>query len=452
MESTTVPSSPSLPRDRYGLPLSTSPAAADHYVEAVDRMLSGNAGAPEALARALEEDQGFALGHAALAVSSQLRACFAEAPPHAERALALTGGLTRRERQHVEAIAATVRGEVAQARALMAEHLAEFPRDALILLLLTSLVRSSGQQEWPVETLAMYAGFAPHYGDDWWFLGSHSFVHHELRHYEPARRLGERSLELYPHNATPTHSLAHVFYETGDHPGGIAFLQGWIAGYERQGLLQGHLSWHLALFELAVGRYGRAIEIYERSLDPALTTSNLTLPDAASFLWRWQLYGLAMVAERALPWGPVRDLALQLTARPGAPFADAHAALAYAGARDEVAMGRLVDGLRQLDAQGHPLAGTIVLPLVQGIDAFARADYAEAIRLIEPLMGRLVRIGGSHAQREVFEDTLIQAYLRAGRFERAAALLRERLEHRHSARDLAWLGQAGSWAVDVATP
>ena len=102
---------------------------------------------------------------------------------------------------------------------------------------------------------------------------------------------------------------------------------------------------------------------------------------------------------------------------------------------------------RQLDAQGHPLAGTIVLPLVQGIDAFARADYAEAIRLIEPLMGRLVRIGGSHAQREVFEDTLIQAYLRAGRFERAAALLRERLEHRHSARDLAWLGQAGSRAV-----
>ena len=81
----------------------------------------------------------------------------------------------------------------------------------------------------------------------------------------------------------------------------------------------------------------------------------------------------------------------------------------------------------------------MVVPLALGINAFAQGDYDRTVALVEPIADQIVRIGGSHAQREVFEDTLIQAYLRAGRFERGAALLQRRLEHRHSARDRAWL-------------
>ena len=70
------------------------------------------------------------------------------------------------------------------------------------------------------------------------------------------------------------------------------------------------------------------------------------------------------------------------------------------------------------------------------------AIVEEAIRWLEPLDGQLVRVGGSHAQWEVFEDTLLQAYLRAGQLERAEALLRRRLARRSSARDVVWLEQA----------
>jgi hypothetical protein len=64
---------------------------------------------------------------------------------------------------------------------------------------------------------------------------------------------------------------------------------------------------------------------------------------------------------------------------------------------------------------------------------------------LEPLGPQLVRIGGSHAQREVFEDTLLEAYLRAEQFDKAEAMLAERLARRGSARDNFWLGrvQAG---------
>jgi hypothetical protein len=106
------------------------------------------------------------------------------------------------------------------------------------------------------------------------------------------------------------------------------------------------------------------------------------------------------------------------------------------------AFGRLVDGLRALDAQGHPTAGCVVLPLLRGIWALSQGAYDEAIQWIEPIADQIVRIGGSNAQREVFEDTLLEAYLRAGRYAPAEGLLRQRLGRRPSARDLFWLARA----------
>jgi hypothetical protein len=98
--------------------------------------------------------------------------------------------------------------------------------------------------------------------------------------------------------------------------------------------------------------------------------------------------------------------------------------------------------LHALDAQGHPTAGCVVLPLVQGIWAFAQGAYDETIKWIEPIADQIVRIGGSNAQREVFEDTLLEAYLRAGRYAHAEVILRQRLGRRPSARDFFWLGRA----------
>src|SRR5262249_22578343 len=84
----------------------------------------------------------------------------------------------------------------------------------------------------------------------------------------------------------------------------------------------------------------------------------------------------------------------------------------------------------------------MVIPLVQGIADFAQGAYARAAALLEPVCPHLVRIGGSHAQREVFEDTLLEAYLRAEQFDKAATMLTERLARRASARDTFWLGRA----------
>jgi pentatricopeptide repeat protein len=427
-------------RDRYGQAVScSSPTAVEPYVAALDRQLSLNAGAEAGFEAAIEADDGFALAHAGLAFARAYRGKVEAAKASSEHARALAGGISRRERRHVEAVAAFVGGESARALGLIREHLAEFPRDALAVQMGTMLISTGGSVRRQQESLALLAGVEPAFGDDWWFLGSYAFAHHEVGLFEPSRRFAQRSLTLYPRNAAAAHPLAHVFYETNDHAGGADFLDGWIPGYDRSGPYLCHLSWHLALFELASGHEARALELYDQAISPAVAQTRTTLVDAASLLWRYQIYGCE---ARPLPWAEVCDYAARAAARPGVALADSHAALAYAAVGDEAAMAKLIDGLRDLAAKGNEVAESVVLPLAYGIQAFARGAYEDTIRLLEPLAGQLVRIGGSDAQREVFEDTLLEAYFRAGRFEQAESLLRRRLSRRGSARDAVWLDRA----------
>ena len=129
-------------------------------------------------------------------------------------------------------------------------------------------------------------------------------------------------------------------------------------------------------------------------------------------------------------------------ARPGFIFGDIHAALAYAASGNERALAALVDSLRALAAKGHPVAGAVGLPLVQGIAAFAVGDLAGALRHFEPVEPEIHRMGGSHAQWEIFEETMRGRYLRLGRHDAAARLLRRRLARRASPLDARWLEEA----------
>jgi tetratricopeptide (TPR) repeat protein len=427
-------------QDRYGLTLTArSVTAVESYIKGIDQFLSGDVGADTSLAQAIEADGGFAAAYASLALIQQFQGTAAEAKQSAAQARACMNGLSKRERQYVEAIAMFVDGGASRVLPLVHEHLDEFPGDAVLLFLHGFLNARSGRPDWQREQFCYLTHLAPHYGDDWFFLGQYAFAHHAISRFEESRRLAEQSLAGNPRCGHAVHSLAHVFYETNAHAAGATFLDEWMANYDRRAPMHCHLTWHWALCELSVGHYARVMELYEGAIRPEVARTRTSMYDAASLLWRYQIYGCA---RDALPWSAVGELAGRMTTQPGMAFADANAALALAAARDEVAFGRLIDGLRALDAQGHPTAGCVVLPLVQGIWAFAQGAYDEAIQWIEPIADQTVRIGGSNAQREVFEDTLLQAYLRASRYAQAEALLRTRLGRRPSARDFFWLGRA----------
>jgi tetratricopeptide (TPR) repeat protein len=427
-------------QDRYGLTLTTSSVTAvERYIKGIDQFLSADVGAEGSLAQAIEADEGFAAAYATLALIQQFQGAAAEAKQNAARARGWMAGLSQRERQYVDAIAMFVDGDGSRVLPLVHEHLDEFPCDAVLLFLHGFLNARSGRADWQREQFAYLTHLAPQYGDDWFFLGQYAFAHHAINHFEPSRQLAEQSLARNPRCGHAVHSLAHVFYETNAHADGSAFLDGWMAHCHQSAPIHCHLAWHQALFELSMGHYARVMELYERAIRPEVARTRTSMYDAASLLWRYQIYGCA---QDALSWSAVCELAARMTAQPGMAFVDANAALALAAVGDEAAFERLIDGLRVLGAQGHPTAGCVVLPLVQGIWAFAQGAYDEAIQWIEPIADQIVRIGGSNAQREVFEDTLLEAYLRARRYAQAEALLRQRLGRRPSARDFFWLGRA----------
>ena len=415
-------------------------------MQAVDLTLAMDYGSEDMFTQAIEADEGFALAHAGLAFTLMLRP--EDARASAQRASSLAGCASRRERKHIEAIALFVNGQGPQSLALAREHLDEFPRDAFLLRLALSLHVSGcsggGVSDFPPLLLGLLRTVESDYGDDWAFLSQYAFAHHENGLLEDALQLAERSLSLGPSsNAFASHAVAHVFFERGEHAKGQDFLGNWLTTYDKRAPFRVHLSWHHALFELAMGRYQRARELYETDIRPAVVAKNAaSLNDSASLLWRMHIYGggapQSLIEE-------VRDLAAPTSENPTPAFAVAHAALAFAAAGDESAMGRLTDGLQKRVEKGDPLAAQVMLPLVRGIGAFADGDYDRAVGYIEPILGQLTRIGGSHAQREVFDDTLVAAYLRAEQFDKARRMLRERLKQRLSVRDEFWLGcaQAG---------
>jgi tetratricopeptide (TPR) repeat protein len=424
--------------DRFGLPISTDVVtAAERCVEGIDLLLEQSYGPEERFQQTLEADESFALAHALTAFMWNQRGQAEEARQSAAQAQTLAQGVSRRETGIIEAMSLWVNGKGPQALPIAKEHLAEYPRDMIMARIANRLFtlgcNGAGVPDFPVHLLEMVKSIEKANGDEWSFLGLSSFAHHEMGLLDESLRLAEGSLRFRPSNAVAAHSTAHVYFERGDHSDGNDFLGSWLPGFDKRAPYHVHLSWHQALFELATGHYQRASELYEADIRPSVTEKRATaLNDSASLMWRMQMYG---GASAPFPWHEVCDLAAPAATGPGPAFRDAHAALAFAGSGDDASLGRLLDRLRTAGEAGSPLSSQVTLPLAKGIGAFAHGEYSEAVAQMEPVLPQLPRIGGSHAQREVFEDTFLEACLRAEEYGKAENMLRARLGTRGSTRD-----------------
>jgi tetratricopeptide (TPR) repeat protein len=431
-------------RDKYDLPLTTvSDGAAALYRDGVDCVLSAWYGADEAFDKAIVKDPAFALAYIARARVHQLNMETAEAHTKAARARELAATATRRERQHVEILAAAIEGQPKVALTGAEQHLDEFPRDALVFSLLLGafgLYAFSGRADHDAARLTTCERHARHYGEDWWFLTYLGWSHTEAGNVGTGRAMTERALAIRPENGNAAHALSHALFEQGDTVAGRTFLSGWLPAHERASYLHGHLSWHVALTALDAGDMDGALEIYEQQIRPSgsrYPPLNV-FTDCASLLWRLSLAGKTGLEPH---WHDVAGYGDRFFPRAGAHFADVHYALVAATTGAEVLETRLAE-LETLETNGRLATGSSAIDLCRGIRAFAEGDNENAIRILEPLMPAVVRIGGSHAQRELWEDTLIVACLRGGRGDKAAKIIADRLHRRPSVRDEIWSSQA----------
>jgi len=425
--------------DRYGLELSTaSVEARDAYVAAVDCLLAAGAGGEPAFAAVTALDPAFALPHLGRARCLTLYGRGEEARAAAARGRELAAPASRRERQHVAALALAIEGRAADALAATLAHLEEFPRDAMVLAPATGvfgLYGFSGRPEREHELLALMDRLAPHYGEDWWFLGQHAFAECERGRLAGAEARVERALALNPKSGHVAHVRAHVYYELGQDAAAARFLAGWLQNYPREGQMHCHVSWHAAMCALMLDDPAGALAIYEASIRPGGSAGPPlnVLTDAAALLWRLELAGHP---QPRAAWTGIREFALERFPKAGVTFADVHNAMVFAVSGDSASAGRLADALRT--GIGRQWAADVAEPVARGMAAFARADWSAAIEAIAPVGAALASIGGSRAQRDLVEYTLLAAYLRAARGDEAKALIARRTGRRPTVAVAGW--------------
>jgi tetratricopeptide (TPR) repeat protein len=411
--------------DRYGLPVSTSsPAALEAYDRGVRALLGFGADTAAAFGEAVAADPDFALAHAGLALALYLDERLDEVPPVIERARTLAAALPAREQRHVQALDLMVSGRVPESGTLIAEILAERPRE---LMLAQRLFFFHFWQGRSADMLRLSSAIKDHHDGDSYVLGLHAFALEETGQFAEARRLAEQAIALNPRDAWAVHALAHVLYETGDNDRGVERLPPAIHPCTHLGYFRTHLVWHLALLHAAAGRYDRAAKLFEGLFADTPLRVASDVHDAVSLAWRLDLFGRPDPARWA-------RLGPQARARAGLPlllFHDVHVAMALAAAGEWTAAEQQLERLRQRAARGrNRTLAEVALPLVEGLHAFARGEHGTAADRLAPIRDRIVEIGGSHAQREVFHDTLLAAALRGDRPELAAGLLEARLAKR----------------------
>ncbi len=417
--------------DGFGLALSTaSSAARDAYVEGCGLLLTIYPGAVVAFDRAIEADPGFSLAYLAKARALQTAGDLPGAKASLAQAKALPTATRAREASQAEIFHLIFAGLADAALDGVRAHLAEWPRDAIVVSTSasqTGLIALSGRARRQWELVEFLDGLAPHFDgeDEWWFDAHHGMALSETGQQTAARPKLERSLAQNRRNASVAHGFAHFCYEIGDHAGGIAFLCDWLADYPRQGTLHGHLNWHLAICQLETGDFSEALRIYADAIaaedyaGPAL----FKLFDATSFLWRSELAGHLRDAAQ---WRVMQDFAHKAMPRPGLPYADWHVALADAATADDAAVAERLSEMETMIRDGRYVAGSMVADLTRAFVAFERSDFDAVIGLLAPLLAERERIGGSQAQLDLVDFTLMKAYAGAGRPAELADLLGQR--------------------------
>lgn len=414
-------------KDHHGLELTgASATAAGLYQKALEAQIcyAGDAFTP--LEEAIADSPGFVMAHV---LKGWMTLMGADAPTAAIGAAAYETARTlpanAREQGHLAALAALLGGEIRSAARILEDVTIEHPHDLLALQAGQNMDFLLGDARMKRDRIGRVL---PHWSRDMpgWHgvLGLHAFGLEETGHYERAEDAGREAISLQPRNNWAQHAVAHVMVMQGRHADGVRWMRQENAAWQPEAMLGVHNWWHTALFHMGLGETSEVLALYDGPIYGEPTAFGFNMADAAALLWRLELMGVD-VGER---WS---ILAEKFASEPAGlnAFVDTHAMMAYVGA------GRVADQAALLAAQEQALAGPgdnamfvrevgrFTIPAIQ---AFGRGDDAKAIELLRDVRNRAGRFGGSHAQRDVLDLTLIAAARRAGETALERALLAER--------------------------
>jgi hypothetical protein len=415
-------------QDIHGHALSGADAKATEHYEAAVALLRCYLNDPLAEAQAaLARAPDMTMAHVLVAYLNLLGTEPAGLPAAREaHAAAARCPATEREAQHVAAAGALAQGQWHRAGRILEDLSIRHPHDLLALQVGHQIDFFTSHSRMLRDRIARaephwHAGMPGRHA----VLAMLAFGLEETADYARAEKIGRASVELEPRDGWGWHAVAHVLEMQNRRRDGIAWMTQDTPAWSEGSFLAIHNWWHLALFQLGLDQIGEVMALLDQRVLGSASAVVMDMIDASALLWRLQLRGVD-VGDRwdalALRWADVSGASTYA-------FNDLHAMMAFVGADRMADAARLLDAQQQALAVGDDNVGfleDVGLGATQAIHHFALGRHAEAAELLRRVRRDSARFGGSHAQRDVLDLTLIAAAARAGDAKLADALRNER--------------------------
>ncbi|CAO4378199.1 unnamed protein product [Caenorhabditis nigoni] len=317
-----------------------------------------------------------------------------------------------REKRHAKAAILWGRGKHHEASGVWDRLLDDYPTDLMAVRFAQDAHFFNGTLRTNLATLDKILPFwtpdMPCYS---FLFGIHAFALEESGKYVEAEKAGREALRLNRFDCWASHALAHVMEMGGRHKEGRDFMYKTEDDWKRGWMLSTHNYWHTAVFHIEHAEYESALDIFDKEVGHRFNRTNMLLDmhDASSLLWRLELEGVNVGKDR---WEKIKRLGEYVDTH-STVFTDVHIGLALCRQQDWKTEKKLRDSLEMysglLSEDNAEISKTIGVPLYDGMLDFARGNYDDAVQKMYPLRSDVIKIGGSHAQRDVFAQTLIQA-------------------------------------------
>ncbi len=359
---------------------------------------------------------------AALHMFAESRDAAANARPFIDRALASPLIGTPREQRFVQAVSAWIAGDLPRAITLHEEQAREHPRDLASLKLGQYHLFNRGDSP---AMLRMALAARPAAGDVPYLHGMLAFGWEQCHLLREAEAAARHAIHLRRKEPWAHHALAHVMLTQGRVQEGRAFLHDvsdtWT---DLNSFMVTHNWWHQALFALELHDHGEALHLYDTRIWGVVKDYSQDQVNAVSLLARLELCGVD-VGER---WHDVGQYLAARTADHVLPFLDMQYlyGLARAGRPEaDVLMRNIQAHAAAAPAHAQHAWQRVALPASRGLLAHARGDWRGAVEALGDALPRLVEIGGSHAQRDLFAQVHLDAMIRSGQWGGAQHLLQQ---------------------------
>ncbi len=417
-------------QDARGLAMTgADAAAADGFETALDEFQCYVGNPVGTIEGVLEAQPDFAMGHLLrgyLYASSLEGPALIEAGKALDRLQALP--VNAREAQHRAALDAVVSGAYERAAQSWEALLVDHPRDIVALQIahLFDFLRGDARnlRDRIARRLHAWTSADPGYHA---VVGMHAFGLEEMGEYDRAEERGREAVALHRRDGWGYHAVAHVLEMRNQPEEGIRWLSSTSAHWAQDSFFDIHNWWHLALYHLELDQLDEVMRLYDGPIRGERSAVAIDLIDGAAMLWRLMLRGHD-VGDR---WQELADAWTAMIDDGVYAFNDVHALMAFVGVGDQARIDRQLASLRRGaegdgDISNRAMAREVGIPVAEALVAFGRGRYQDVIDRLQALRPIAHRFGGSHAQRDLLDLTLIEAARRAGARNLLAALASER--------------------------